>query len=265
LMVDTLKVIDHTLKYDTPFGPCWRRYNHDGYGQRKDGGPYLTWGQGRAWPLLGGERAHYELAAGHDVKPFIKSYEDFASVGGMMPEQVWDHKDLPSEGMYEGRSAGSAQPLVWAHAEYIKLLRSVVDGKIFDTVSAVAERYAVAEGARTFRSNIDIFQVQRPIAQMKAGVTLRIVNQHRFDVKYTLDNWHTTHEANSRVVGYPGSFVDIETPDHEEGGSGKELTFTIHWPATDEISDHWLGHNVTVQLMHPDHDAQRPLESKPAS
>jgi GH15 family glucan-1,4-alpha-glucosidase len=62
-------VIDHVLKVDTPIGPCWRRYNHDGYGQRHDGGPYLGWGQGRAWPLLSGERAHYELAAGRDVNP----------------------------------------------------------------------------------------------------------------------------------------------------------------------------------------------------
>ncbi len=265
LIVDTVKVIDHTLKYETPYGACWRRYNHDGYGQRKDGGPYEGWGQGRAWPLLGGERAHYELAAGHDVKPFIEAYERFASVGGMMPEQVWDHKDLPEEGMYEGRSAGSAQPLVWAHAEYLKLLKSVVDGKIFDTVSVVADRYAVAEGQRNFRSTIDIFQVSRPISQTKAGTTLRIVDAHRFDVRYTLDDWQTTHEVNSRVVGYPGSFVDIETPDHEEGGSGKELIFTMHWPASESTEDRWLGHNVTVRLMHPDHEASTSLESKPTS
>ena len=43
----------------------------------------------------------------------------------MLPEQVWDHDDMPEKGMYLGRSAGSAQPLVWAHAEYLKLLRSV--------------------------------------------------------------------------------------------------------------------------------------------
>src|SRR6266851_7662735 len=63
LIIDSLKVVDHCLKIDTPYGPCWRRYNHDGYGQKKDGGPYDGWGQGRAWPLLAGERAHYELAA----------------------------------------------------------------------------------------------------------------------------------------------------------------------------------------------------------
>ena len=56
LIVDSLKVVDAVLKIDTPYGPCWRRYNHDGYGQRKDGGPYMGWGQGRAWPILTGER-----------------------------------------------------------------------------------------------------------------------------------------------------------------------------------------------------------------
>src|SRR2546430_11540838 len=39
------------LKVNTPVGPVWRRYNHDGYGQREDGGPYVGWGKGRAWPL----------------------------------------------------------------------------------------------------------------------------------------------------------------------------------------------------------------------
>jgi glucoamylase len=64
LIVDSLKVVDKLLKIDTPNGPCWRRYPHDGYGQRADGGPYNGVGQGRAWPRLTGERAHYELATG---------------------------------------------------------------------------------------------------------------------------------------------------------------------------------------------------------
>ena len=128
LIIDSLKVVDYCLKVITPYGMCWRRYNHDGYGQRKDGGPYEGWGQGRAWPILTGERAHYELAAGHDISHHITALERFSSIGGMMPEQIWDAPDLPYEGMYRGRSAGSAQPLVWAHSEYIKLLRSVVDG-----------------------------------------------------------------------------------------------------------------------------------------
>jgi glucoamylase len=180
----------------------------------------------------------------------------------MLPEQVWDHEDLPSQGMYEGRSAGSAQPLVWAHAEYLKLLRSVVDGKIFDTVSVVAERYAVPPGTRTFLSTIDIFQLSRPIVQIKAGWTLRIADANRFSVTYTFDNWQTTLQAGSRVVGYPGSYADIPTAGHEAGAS---LIFTLYWPATATSGEHWLGRNLEVKLG--EHDAQfaPPLESKPGS
>ena len=110
LIVASLQVVDHCLKYETPAGPAWRRYNHDGYGQKKDGEPYSGWGQGRCWPLLGGERAHYELAAGRDTSQFIAAYEKFSSIGGMLPEQVWDHEDIPEKGMFLGKSAGSAQP-----------------------------------------------------------------------------------------------------------------------------------------------------------
>ena len=72
LFEDSLRVIDALLKVETPYGPCWRRYNHDGYGQRVDGGPYYGFGKGRAWPLLTGERGHYELAAGRDPEPYLR-------------------------------------------------------------------------------------------------------------------------------------------------------------------------------------------------
>ena len=124
LIVDSLKVVDAVLKRDLPQGPGWLRYNWDGYGQRPDGGPFQGWGQGRVWPLLTGERAHYELAAGNDIAPLIKTYERFASCGQLLPEQVWDEADRPERSLRQGKPAGSAVPLVWAHAEYLKLLRS---------------------------------------------------------------------------------------------------------------------------------------------
>ncbi|MBP2687715.1 MAG: glycoside hydrolase 15-related [Deltaproteobacteria bacterium] len=90
LIVDSLRVLDAVLKVDTPVGPCWRRYNHDGYGQREDGGPFVAYGKGRAWPLLTGERGHYELAAGRSPGPYLRAMEGFASPTGLLPEQVWD-------------------------------------------------------------------------------------------------------------------------------------------------------------------------------
>ena len=256
LILNTLKVIDGVLKIETPYGDCWRRYNHDGYGQRKDGGPFIHYGQGRAWPILTGERAHFEMAAGKDVTPFITAMERFSSFGGMLPEQVWDYADMPSEGMYFGRSAGSAQPLVWAHAEYIKLLRSVADGHVFDRISVVADRYAVPKDKRTFQSRMEIFQTARPISAMVQGGTLRIIDQNRFRVVWTEDNWTTTNTLESRVVGRPGSFADIQTAYDQTG----TIQFTLYWP----VEDRWLGRNYEV-TVHAEAVPQQPVAMKPRS
>ena len=234
VMIDSLKVIDHVLKVDAPAGPCWRRYNHDGYGQRHDGGPFLGWGQGRAWPLLTGERAHYELAAGRDVTPYIQALEGFSSQGGMLPEQIWDAPDLPERGLLLGRFSGSAMPLVWAHAEYVKLLRSVTDGKIFDRISAVEQRYS---GAKR-KPPIEVFRLNRPVHDMVAGRKLRMLADDHFCLVWTVDDWQTVRKSEGRTMGYAGYFADMET---EPGKEGK-LIFTMAW------RDHWQGHNFEVLL-----------------
>jgi glucoamylase len=241
LIIDSLKVVDHILKIETPYGDCWRRYNHDGYGQKKDGGAFDSWGQGRAWPLLTGERAHYELAAGNEFVRHITAVERFSSIGGMLPEQIWDHADIPSRRLFLGRSAGSAQPLVWAHSEYLKLLRSVADGHVFDCIPIVAERYAVLPGQRTFTNHIEIYSLARHISVISAGHTLRIVNPEFFRVVYTFDDWATTITKDSRTVGYPGSFADIPTTPNQTG----KITFTLNWPGNDG-QERWLGRNIEV-------------------
>ena len=90
--------MDAVLKADTPSGPCWHRYNHDGYGQKPDGGPYKRWGEGRPWPLLTGERAHYELAAGRDTRQLIEAMERFSNGTCLLPEQIWDAPDVAGSG-----------------------------------------------------------------------------------------------------------------------------------------------------------------------
>ena len=92
-----MKVIDHVLCVDLPYGPGWRRYNGDGYGEHDDGGPYDGTGVGRVWPLLAGERAHYELAAGRraEAERLLAALEAGASPGELLPEQVWDGAPIP--------------------------------------------------------------------------------------------------------------------------------------------------------------------------
>lgn len=243
LIVDSLKVVDHCLKIETPYGPSWRRYNHDGYGQRKDGGPFEGWGQGRAWPLLGGERAHYELEAGNDIAPYINAMERFSSIGGMLPEQIWDYADMPSQGMYLGRPAGSAQPLVWAHSEYLKLLCSATQRRVVDRISIVEERYAVPRDKRSFASQINIFQTARPISDLVAGKSLRIVDPQKFRVVFTVDQWATTLVLESRPVGFSGFFADI--PSNPQQSSA--IIFTLCW-ITEGQPDYWLGRNIEISV-----------------
>jgi glucoamylase len=239
LIVDSLKVVDHVLKVDTPKGPCWLRYNHDGYGQRADGGPFIGWGQGRAWPLLVGERAHYELAAGREVGGLIETIEKFASSGGMLPEQIWDAPDL--DGLVLGGPAGSAMPLVWAHSEYLKLLRSAYDGRVFDCIPIVEDRYVRGNHPP---SHIEVFKVsRRQIRQMPAGKSLRITSAARFRVTWTPDNWQTTNSLDSTQLGYAGSYADLPTTPEQTG----TLSFTLFWP--DE--DRWEGRNFEVALEPP--------------
>jgi len=239
LMVDSLKVVDAVLKRGLPQGPGWLRYNWDGYGNRPDGGAFEGWGQGRVWPLLTGERAHYELAAGNDIADLITTYERFAAGGQMLPEQVWDDVNLAETSLGLGQPTGSAMPLVWAHAEYLKLLRSALDGKVFDRVDAVFDRYCEPAGRERVRTDLEIYSLKRPIQKIATGETLRILDEKNFDVVWSVDGWKTTQTTMSRSLGSAGHSADIAT-----GPAGGKLEWTVYW----NEQKAWLGYNVVVQV-----------------
>ena len=244
LIVDSVAVVDAVLKRDLPQGPGWLRYNWDGYGQTAEGGPFQGWGQGRVWPLLTGERAHYELAAGKEIAGLIESYERFSTCGQMMPEQVWDEEDMPDTSLRKGQPAGSAVPLIWAHAEYLKLLRSALDGKVFDRIDPVFERYCQPEGRSRKRTNLEIYTRRRPIQRIAAGSTLRILDEQRFEVVWSVDGWKTTNTTVSRALGSTGFSADIAA-----GAESSDLQWTMHWTGPDGLGqDGWLGYNVNVKV-----------------
>jgi glucoamylase len=237
IIVDSIKVVDALLKVDTPFGPCWRRYNHDGYGQRDDGGPFVGFGRGRAWPLLTGERGHYELAAGHDTKPFLRAMEGFATSTGLLPEQAWDEPDRPNVFMYRGRPTGSAMPLMWAHAEYIKLLRSVHDGKVSDLIADVAKRYL---GERGDRQLFEVWKFTRQVRNVKRGYVLRIQAQAAFRLHWSGDEWQSVKDTPSSGTTLGVDFVDIPIP----GAQGVPIRFTFLWT----MSNFWEGRDFVVTV-----------------
>jgi len=221
-IVRSLEVVDAVLKIDTPYGPCWRRYNHDGYGQREDGGPYLGWGKGRAWPILTGERGHYELAAGRSAEPYIRALERFASRTGMLPEQVWDEPDRPLLHLRLGGPTGAAMPLAWAHAEYLKLLRSAYDGTVFDRIPEVADRYL--DDTKRYKL-LEIWKLNRQPRAVKKGYTLRVQTHEPFRLRWTRDEWRTERAVPSTPTALGIEFADIPVPEDQQS----PIRFSFNW------------------------------------
>jgi glucoamylase len=237
LIEASVKVIDAVLRRDFPQGPCFLRYSHDGYGQQDDGGPFTTYGRGRPWPLLTGERGHYELAAGHDAQVYLHAMEGFANSTRLLPEQIWDQPDIPSQLLFKGQQTGSAMPLMWAHAEYIKLLRSIADGRVFDFIPEVAARYI--DGSRR-RQRIEFWKPNRQPRFVEPGSLLRIQAKEPFVLHWTRDNWRTVLETASTMTPLGLTHADIEVTDEETA----PIDFTFHW----RDPDRWEGRNYSIAI-----------------
>ena len=236
-IVNTVKAIDEMLKTESATGPLWHRYNDDGYGEHEDGSPFDGTGIGRGWPLLGGERAHYELAAGRskEADRLRKVMEAQAGPGRFFPEQVWDAADIPSRELFNGRPSGSAMPLVWAHAEYIKLVRSLRDGHVFDLPPQTVKRYLTE---KTVSSRV-IWRFHHKIRSLPAGKTLRIETLASAIIHWSADEWKTVQDVKTRDIGLGIHFVDLLTQSLPEG---KQIKFTFYWPE----ADRWEGSDFTV-------------------
>jgi glucoamylase len=235
---DSVAVIDRVLKCDLPQGPAWRRYNHDRYGQKDDGSAFDGTGVGRAWPILTGERGHYELAAGRDPLPFITTMEKFANAGGMLSEQLWDADDIPACGMKRGQPTGAAMPLCWSHAEYIALVRSRHDGVCFHRVEPVFQRYV----AKPVRSRHEFWNFRHAIRRLPAGRTLRIIVGAEASLRWSADGWasaQTVEATKQSVLGL--WFAELPTADLP---AGAVVEFTFFWKA----AQRWEGRNFSVSV-----------------
>jgi glucoamylase len=238
-IVDTVKVIDHVLKVDLPYGPGWKRYNGDGYGEHDDGRAYDGTGIGRPWPLLAGERAHYELAAGRraEAERLLEVLEAGASPGKLLPEQVWDGAPIPERELLPGEPSGSAMPLVWAHAEHIKLLRSLADGAVFDRPPQPVRRYLRDK----HKARVRPWRPDWRTPSVPVGRTLRLDLPEPALVHWSTDGWKSRNDVPTTDTGLGLHIVELATDDLEPG---KVITFTWKLLRTGE----WLGtdHSVTL-------------------
>ncbi|WP_130491890.1 glycoside hydrolase family 15 protein [Motilibacter rhizosphaerae] len=144
---NTVKVVDDRLAVSTPYGLLWHRFTGDGYGETRTGGPWTITKprtgttSGRAWPIFAGERGEYELLAGDPKRAAqrLRTMADTANDGGLIAEQVWDGR-APSGtgGRRTGEGTTSATPLVWSHAQFVRLAVSLQAGTPVERPSVVS-------------------------------------------------------------------------------------------------------------------------------
>lgn len=235
-IVNTVAVIDAVLKSETRTGPVWCRYNGDKYGEHLDGTPYDGRGVGRGWPLLAGERAHYEIAAGrsHDARRLLEVMRRQSS-SGLIPEQIWDGPDVARRELFNGQPAGSAMPLAWAHAEFVKLTRSLRDGRVFDMPPQSVQRYVRDRR----KSEFTVWCVNNKLRSMNAGKMLRVSTRAPAVVHWSVDDWRSACDTHSTETGLGVWYSDLPT---RELTPRATVRFTLFWVDTNR----WEGTNFEV-------------------
>lgn len=194
-VIASLAKVDTELLYVSPVGPAWRRYRDDRYGEHDDGSPWNGDGRGRPWPLLAGERAHYEFlrGGGPQVAQLARAIEAFAGPGLMLPEQIWDGVPVPAHGLQPGTPTNSVSPLGWAHAEYLKLLSTIANARCADRMESVVARYC---GDPPFEPAF-IWSEAHAIASFEHGRRVKLQLREPAAIRWTADDWASFKETST--------------------------------------------------------------------
>ncbi len=253
-VADTIGVVDQVLKVETPSGAVYRRYNDDGYGEYDDGRPYDGAGVGRAWPLLAGERGHLALQAGEDPIAYLNTMHRCASPGGLLPEQVWDAAPIPERFLFPGRPSGSAMPLLWSHAEFLKLLVARHSKRPVELLDSVRKRY----GGGAPKAKNTRWRNETPAAHVETGRTLLIEDRRPFTLHFGFDGWQDVAERHAQPLPF-GLWGVAIGPDLY--GVRKAVDFTRRYGADWEGQDHSVAivaRRKPQTLVHRDGGGEAP-------
>jgi glucoamylase len=184
----------------------------------------------------------YELLADHDALPYMQSMKAMTGSAGLLPEQVWDSDALPRRGLFPGRPSGSAMPLVWAHAEFIKLAFSFATRTPCDRPAAVWRRY---QGRPPTIKRV-IWTLRFPISEMHVGQHVSVCLPEPALVHYGSNGWSDVADVATFDSGVGLHVVDLPSARLK---AGQFIDFTLFWTT----SKRWEGRNFRVQFVSADH------------
>jgi len=157
-----------------------------------------------------------------------------ASDGGMLPEQVWDGPDIPKLELFNGRATGGAMPLVWAHAEYAKLVRSLHDGRVFDMPQQPYERYVRNKRGST----VTLWAPHNRCSSLVEGSTLRLQLPEPATVSLAVNGEAASRDVSTTDTTLPGVFsADLDTAALRPGTN---LRFSVRTAAGQTSGDQAL-------------------------
>jgi glucoamylase len=259
---DSLKVVDSVLESQTASGPGWHRYgvkagqlgqpagSTDGYGDcyapdptscSPTGTPWFPTGtgSGHPWPLLSGERAEQDLQSG-DVSAatsLAESMQLMSSGLGLVPEQAWEDPDTPASpygsdpatasiGFTNGQAAGSADPLIWAQAQYLRLVLDVQAGHLIDQPAITRDRYVSSGLPATVPLT---FSVTAPGAVATPPNTSTAAPAITEDILASQESGLITQQTQATVTGKttPGATVDISVGQPGAPGNTTVIVQTV--------------------------------------
>ena len=136
--------------------------------------------------------------------------QEYAVGIGLLPEQVWDESAIRDKLLIPGGPTGAAIPLAWAHAEYIKLVRSIADRRVFDLIGPVRARYD--SHSHRDRTPMELWSQKRPVRSIPRGCPLRVIAGAPFTLRWTSNDWHDQRDAVGFATKLGVWFVDVPPP-----------------------------------------------------
>jgi glucoamylase len=98
-------------------------------------------------------------------------------------------------------------PLVWAHAEHIKLCRSLADGAVFDCPPQTLARYV----QRQTPARVQPWRPDWRATTLRAGLALRLDLADAASVTWSADDWATQAQVSTTEFGSDLHVAELAT------------------------------------------------------
>jgi glucoamylase len=159
-----------------------------------------------------------------------------ACVSGLLPEQVWDTTAIPEKQLFPGRPSGSAMPLLWSHAEFLKLLIASADRRPLELLQTVEQHFADQERRRPVLRH---WRTDVPFHTLETGMSILVEDTRCFTLHWGTEDWQQIQTLDSSLG--PFDLWSVKIPASVLRGKTR-LDFTRRY------SEGWEGidHSVTI-------------------